>query len=1511
MRHTCPVPLLAALVVGLVLTGPARAQDPAPDGFSPFVVEQLTTLESEIAAAESRWRSAFVGRLKRSGGPVPESDVLGPLESVRREAGDAAGDLQRLGERRTREGLPPDAFVDDLDRLMVRLLGLRWELSLDEARHAVVLAQQEYDEAVVRLDPLQRAAFGQGEAIARATATQQQRSIAGQLSRARDAVRAAAEVWRRRAEEACRLRTVRQLSEFIDAALNVTTPGEGARPPSALDRFLVDHEILAHGAPEEAPDRRLGMAAWFAPIDIDRDEPGRVENVLVLGRRIASAAPSRPGEQPGAPAPVDAALLRLFRPDVRFLFVYGEGLRSAIDSGVARASEDGTIRYRVLAEGSRRSLMNWLDVLGERFQPPRPGAPIRFGDDPTDVDRLWKFAWAELEARRGAAGAGGDDQLEAVLIRATLTAQTLPGPKVVALGEPTVDWYLDAGPISATIRWIRETAERGPRGERLVDRLTELVAGETVRVEVETSETVAVSEIELVVGRNGEPTTFGTEPFVKALRVPGESRRYLTPGIGVARLAQPGDLAVSAQPGDRLAVRLAPDGPLAGAPSATADVVLMSELNRMWTEALRDAAMAGKAAGKARPAWAQMTLQDWQQLAQEESGRVSRGGVEIPVLVGEHAAMLLLREQLKGTLGAYRELFPRMRDRQAMLGLVRTMRDELADPQSVLGRLEVTFPPRPAVRRPDEQMRALIDDVWRSVRRDPKPEIKAPLNAFFDRQFLQRHVQTERDPADADAPATLHAMIVMALWDYMDAVDHALRIAEGTDDKNLEGLIDLTGRGFEPIVEQVLPRLVRLDAGVGRLVPDDTARTHVRNVPKMAEQLRLGRAVRDRHVDTAIKIASVATLYLGLAALPVRFVAGMARLGAQSLAKSLEQTLARLYIASTAGAIGTSALEVTDLALRQIPEWTRQGDEIAFATGARAIIGPDRLAMAEVVRTPQWQRLLSLAAIGIGFKLDVMEAFRALRLVRETRRAEALLERVRRDGVDALEEMNTGDQRLVLGAIGAGLLSRARNQLPGSELERRALAAADVIAGDADNAFRRLGIRQRGSFYSRQMGQEALFAESALGTRVNVSDAVQDGRIVVGGQPADGDFLYVIDARGRMFIGANTGAIKHSSLMPVGEPVYGAGHIVLRNGRAESIDAVSGHYMHEDLLDGEEADNWILAMREWFAARRLPPPAKIDSGVPPSRVSKAPTPGPEAAPTPPPSPSSRGGTRTPVPYGSPDSGSHLCRAPLPPRGPPTGTLRGETIRDEALQLQPGQRIELPKPDAGPDLGTVEVGARVGNAGHYGVVYELPGHPGVLLKIIHKESGANSIRGQLAGRALLERGLRVPSAAILGHRIDDQGVSYLLVEDLRRLPGFKNYPQKAPVRFDEETSIALAELYRDIGRGGRVFADGHLGNIYFFREGGRLRAGVIDHDQMIDMADVAQRTGNLMYRAMQNSLPGDVRKQFFGMARTGDAEGIMRNLLESRFARKNLSPEELARAQRLSSPDVIDNIFKPQ
>src|SRR5439155_217935 len=158
------------------------------------------------------------------------------------------------------------------------------------------------------------------------------------------------------------------------------------------------------------------------------------------------------------------------------------------------------------------------------------------------------------------------------------------------------------------------------------------------------------------------------------------------------------------------------------------------------------------------------------------------------------------------------------------------------------------------------------------------------------------------------------------LQKYIDAIDHALERAKKIDDKDIKDLLELTGVGFAPIVEQVKPQLMRFDVTKGRWVPDEIARGWVGEIESRAEILKAQKRISEAE-------AQVVILALGL--VPIF---------------APESLVLRMWF---------NGILAADVAVNTVPDYIRQDSELKTALGASGVIGTERLNVAEAEKTSE------------------------------------------------------------------------------------------------------------------------------------------------------------------------------------------------------------------------------------------------------------------------------------------------------------------------------------------------------------------------------------------------------------------------------------------------------------------------------------------------------------------------------------------------------------------------------
>ena len=127
----------------------------------------------------------------------------------------------------------------------------------------------------------------------------------------------------------------------------------------------------------------------------------------------------------------------------------------------------------------------------------------------------------------------------------------------------------------------------------------------------------------------------------------------------------------------------------------------------------------------------------------------------------------------------------------------------------------------------------------------------------------------------------------------------------------------------------------------------------------------------------------------------------------------------------------------------------------------------------------------------------------------------------------------------------------------------------------------------------------------------------------------------------------------------------------------------------------------------------------------------------------------------------------------------------------------------------------------------GILYEIPETPN-LLKIIHRGGdlgGPGAVQRQVAGDELLRR------AGLASPRILEHGAQppFAIVENIFKGQWAARGARLADRVLSNEERAAVKQLYEQMGDRGLVWLDGHRGNVFFYQEGGRFKAGVLDQD----------------------------------------------------------------------------------
>ncbi|NOX73793.1 MAG: hypothetical protein GXP03_09305, partial [Alphaproteobacteria bacterium] len=267
----------------------------------------------------------------------------------------------------------------------------------------------------------------------------------------------------------------------------------------------------------------------------------------------------------------------------------------------------------------------------------------------------------------------------------------------------------------------------------------------------------------------------------------------------------------------------------------------------------------------------------------------------------------------------------------------------------------------------------------------------------------------------------------IAIQNFVKAIDASIARAKSIGNCDTDGLLQLTGHGFDVLVATLEPKLMRsrFNKELNRLEiePDTLGRAWVRGLATTAAAVRTQREYSSVDTDFSVAIAAV-ILSGGASALFGEGLAGMA---------------AALAVDMAASSITTPATWL---------EYLRSQKELEFALGAAAVLGVDRLDTAELEAVDWYDAALAtyleVAGIALGAAGDSIAAIKAARggaLSDMVARGEKLAASLAGDGARKLSVKEAAD----LGAF----LSQAKNTALKSgtgalsDVQKNALAAVE------------------------------------------------------------------------------------------------------------------------------------------------------------------------------------------------------------------------------------------------------------------------------------------------------------------------------------------------------------------------------------------------------------------------------------------------------------------------------------
>ncbi|MGD1934187.1 MAG: hypothetical protein ACFB0Z_06725 [Candidatus Phaeomarinobacter sp.] len=559
------------------------------------------------------------------------------------------------------------------------------------------------------------------------------------------------------------------------------------------------------------------------------------------------------------------------------------------------------------------------------------------------------------------------DELDAVILRATLDENVVPGWQTFKYGGSEAAWLLQFGDNTGTIRIVRKV-------ERLWDRhepTNILYTGEVFRIEIETKFKLPVDQIPVVVAsvppgaslaasaRKG--MLIGDGEGIPAIRSSDNPRIYRTefirndPRVAADNSVQAGvggakTHIIHGGQGTRVFAMISSPGIISIPPSMTQATIFNTSADTAvggsWNKWLASAAACAGVENANRVVTERSeaaTISEWL----INSGR-SRfpipGSFDSKVTVAQHAAMMLMRDTFARQMDRNRAGFSRIESDEEILAFRRAMEPIILQGQSPLTRIKVTGI-------------------------DGQP-------TTFDWSFHSSIIGDVHDKRLSEVEAWALRATREALRKYIDLMFQTAKDAREIDECDVEALLKLTGHDFDAVAALAKTKLMVPANKPLYWAPDYRARGHVDTVKFAADSVRIGEQLSDADRREAALAVAIATI-------PVAIVGGMA--------------------GSSAAIVATFAVDVIDVGAStyaEISDKVGRDAEYDFAFAAADVIGMQRLQTAES-RQRSWASVMgkllpTVTFASIGIIVDVPDLYKAfgegLRITRVARGRRALAE---------------------------------------------------------------------------------------------------------------------------------------------------------------------------------------------------------------------------------------------------------------------------------------------------------------------------------------------------------------------------------------------------------------------------------------------------------------------------------------------------------------------------------------
>ncbi|MFG0249693.1 MAG: hypothetical protein ACF8OB_12460, partial [Phycisphaeraceae bacterium JB051] len=347
------------------------------------------------------------------------------------------------------------------------------------------------------------------------------------------------------------------------------------------------------------------------------------------------------------------------------------------------------------------------------------------------------------------------------------------------------------------------------------------------------------------------------------------------------------------------------------------------------------------------------------------------------VTLGDHAAMLLLREEFIKASQEQLDFLNGIQGQAMLWTWANMIRPQMSDRNSAFHHVTVTAPNGDPL-----YFSAIWQTDW--------------ISEYFG--ITPRRAREWSHRALAEGMENLKAQIRKAMSD-----------AREIDTCELEDLLELTGYGFDAMVDRVKQRLVKIervgDPARTQWVPDLPAHAAVSSLHQLADAVQAQEEYAK--LDTAFAITCAA-----LVAIP---------------------------IASGGRVVGTAisyGIDLADLGITlatQVPEYIEDKERVAFARNAMMVLGSDRLAEAKAREMSAMELGLSVLGAGVGGvagRAQFLDSIRNIPIRQLRREGARLAKQVQSGGLDALKQLAPEDQAKYMAYI-ADIKQISRNARTG------------------------------------------------------------------------------------------------------------------------------------------------------------------------------------------------------------------------------------------------------------------------------------------------------------------------------------------------------------------------------------------------------------------------------------------------------------------------------------------------